>query len=159
MKRILLSTAAAALAALCSCHVALAQESADLLPGDAASWINSPPLSAETLKGKGVFLWFYEEQCPNCRAKWPGLYDLAKKYEHDPIVFIAVNSGNSRGAIEQYAKSVDLAWPTIVDTARQTERRWFDKRISLENIHQVGLILPSGQKTLGRRFSSAPTRP
>ena len=149
MKRILLSTAVAVVAAVISCHSALAQETADLLPSDAASWINSPPLSAATLKGKGVFLWFYEEQCPNCRAKWPGLYELARKYEHDPVVFIAVNSGNSRGAIEQYAKSVDLAWPTIVDTARQTERRWFDNPISLQNIHQVGLILPSGQKTLG----------
>jgi thiol-disulfide isomerase/thioredoxin len=150
MNRLIAVTAWTVLAALISPHPSVGQEAGDLLPGDQTAWINSPPLSAESLKGKGVFLWFYEEQCPNCRAKWPSLYELAKKYEHDPVVFIAVNSGNSRGAIEQYAKSVDLAWPVIADTSRQTERRWFDNPINLQNIHQVGLILPNGQKTLGR---------
>jgi thiol-disulfide isomerase/thioredoxin len=151
MNRLIAVTAWTVLSALISPHPwAAGQEAGDLLPGEQTAWLNSPPISVETLKGKGVFLWFYEEQCPNCRAKWPSLYELAKKYEHDPVVFIAVNSGNARGAIEQYAKSVDLTWPTIVDTSRQTERRWFDNPISLQNIHQVGLILPSGQKTLGR---------
>ncbi len=31
------------------------------LPSDPNAWINSPPLDLEALKGKGVFLWFYEE--------------------------------------------------------------------------------------------------
>ncbi len=126
------------------------QEATSLLPTDPAAWLNSPPLTAETLKGKGVVLWFYEEQCPKCRGKWPEMYDLAQKYEAEPVVFIAVNSGNSRSAVEQYAKAVDLKWPTIVDSARQFERRWFDQEISLQNIHQVGLILPAGRQGLGR---------
>jgi len=153
MNRFLYLTGLAALAAIATAaqpHEAWGQATADLLPSDPAAWINSPPLSTETLKGKGVVLWFYEEQCPNCRAKWPGLYELAKKYEAEPVVFIAVNSGNLRPAVEQYAKAVDLDWPVIADPTRQFEKRWMDNEISLQNIHQVGLILPSGRKDLGR---------
>lgn len=32
------------------------------LPPDASSWVNSAPLSMETLKGKAAVLWFFEEQ-------------------------------------------------------------------------------------------------
>jgi thiol-disulfide isomerase/thioredoxin len=129
---------------------ATGQESAELLPSDPAAWVNSPPLSAESLKGKAVVLWFYEEQCPKCRGKWPGMYELAKKYADRPVLFVAVNSGTPRPAVEQYAKGVDLKWPIIVDSSRQFEKRWMDNEISLQNIHQVGLILPSGRKELGR---------
>jgi len=122
----------------------------ELLPSDPSMWLNSPPLTAEALKGKGVFLWFYEETCPRCRGKWPGLYELAKKYEGQPVVFIAVNSGNSPAEVQQYAKEVKLAWPTIVDPTRQFEKQWLDTVISLQNIHQCELILPSGKKGNGR---------
>lgn len=129
---------------------AVGQESADLLPSDPSAWVNSLPLSAESLKGKAVVLWFYEENCPKCRGKWPAMYDLAKKYADQPVLFVAVNSGTPRTAVEQYAKGVDLKWPIIVDPSRQFEKRWIDNEISLQNIHQVGLILPSGRKELGR---------
>src|SRR5215475_14011153 len=72
-----------------------AAEAAELLPSEAAVWLNSPPLTVDALKGKGVFLWFFEETCPTCRGKWPGLYELARRFEGQPVVFIAVNSGNS----------------------------------------------------------------
>src|SRR5262245_41779356 len=76
----------------------------ELFPSEPAAWINAPPLSAEMLKGKGAVIWFYEEQCPNCRNKWPGMYELAKKYEGQPVLFMAVNSGNSRDAVQEYVQ-------------------------------------------------------
>jgi thiol-disulfide isomerase/thioredoxin len=125
-------------------------DSAELLPRDPAMWLNSPPLTAESLKGKGVVLWFFEEDCPSCRGKWPGLLALAKKFEGQPVVFIAVNSGNSPAEVQQYAKDVKLSWPIIVDPTRQFEKQWPDSEISLANIHQCELILPSGKKGSGR---------
>ena len=113
-------------------------------------WLNSPPLTTEALKGKGVVLWFFEETCPQCRRKWPGIYDVAKKYEGQPVVFIAVNSGNAPAAVQQYAREVKLTWPIIVDPSRQFEKLWMDQEISLQNIHQCELLLPSGKKAQGR---------
>jgi thiol-disulfide isomerase/thioredoxin len=127
-----------------------AANSAELLPRDPAMWLNSPPLTAESLKGKGVVLWFFEENCPSCRGKWPGLLALAKKFEGQPVVFIAVNSGNAPAEVQQYAKDVKLTWPIIADPSRQFERQWLDNQISLANIHQCELILPSGKKAPGR---------
>jgi thiol-disulfide isomerase/thioredoxin len=127
-----------------------AEEAVELLPREASAWLNSPPLTTDALKGKGVVLWFFEETCPSCRGKWPGMYDLAKRYEGQPVVFIAVNSGNSAAEVAKYAKEVKLTWPIIVDPSRQLEKRWLNSEISLQNIHQCGLLLPSGQKQFGR---------
>ena len=38
-----------------------AQRTAEMLPTDAASWLNSAPITAAMLKGKAAVLWFYEE--------------------------------------------------------------------------------------------------
>jgi thiol-disulfide isomerase/thioredoxin len=124
--------------------------STELLPSDPSMWLNSPPLTTTALKGKGVVLWFFEETCPTCRGKWPRMYELAKKYEGQPVVFIAVNSGTSPAEVQQYAREVKLSWPIIVDPTRQFEKLWLDQEISLQNIHQCELILPTGQKDLGR---------
>jgi thiol-disulfide isomerase/thioredoxin len=127
-----------------------ADQSTELLPRDPSAWLNSPPLTTSALQGKGAVLWFFEETCPNCRGKWPAMYELAKRYEGQPVVFIAVNSGNSPAAVAQYAKDVKLTWPIIVDPTRQFEKLWMDKEISLQNIHQCELLLPTGQKQLGQ---------
>src|SRR5688572_16136054 len=102
----------------------LAAERADglSLPADPRLWINSGPISFDALKGKAAVLWFYEEQCPKCREKWPELLALSKKLEGQPIIFIAVNSGNSRGEVEQYVRSNKITWPVIVDPTREFEQ-------------------------------------
>jgi peroxiredoxin len=114
------------------------------LPDQSAVWVNTGPISVAALKGKAAVLWFYEEQCPNCRNKWPGLYETAKSFEGKPIVFIAVNSGNPRSEVEQYAREVNLRWPVIVDTARQFEKQCGVNEVSLQNIFELGMILPDG---------------
>jgi thiol-disulfide isomerase/thioredoxin len=127
-----------------------ADEASELLPRDPTAWLNSPPLTTEALKGKGIVLWFFEETCPRCREKWPGLVELAKRYEGQPVVFIAVNSGNPPAEVGQYAKEVKLTWPIIVDPSRQFEKEFLTSEISLQNIHQCELILPTGQKRHGQ---------
>jgi peroxiredoxin len=125
-----------------------AQESAGgefRLPDQPAAWVNSTPISLTALKGKAAVLWFYEEQCPNCKKKWPAIQAEAKKYEGKPILFIAVNSGTSRFEVEQYAREVGLKWPVIVDSTRQFETLCDVGEISLQNIHQLGMIMPNGQ--------------
>jgi thiol-disulfide isomerase/thioredoxin len=122
---------------------ALAQEEPKL-PDDPAQWINGGPITQDMLKGKAAFLWFYEEQCPRCREKWPALVALSKQFEEQAIVFIAVNSGNSREAVEAYAKEVKLPWPVIVDSTRELEQKCVGNEISLQNIMQVKLVLPDG---------------
>ncbi len=96
-----------------------------------ATWVNSDPISLESLRGKAVFLYFYEESCPKCRARWPSLMDKAREYADEPILFVAVNSGSSKQSVEAYAHSVDLTWPIIVDQDRSFEHKADILEISL----------------------------
>jgi thiol-disulfide isomerase/thioredoxin len=149
-RTILASAALATAVALFAAPSAPAQspEGAFALPTAPNLWLNSPPLTAEMLAGKAAVLWFYEEDCPRCRGKWPEMYEAAKKFEGKPVVFIAINSGNSRSAVEQYGREVGLRWPTIVDTDRTLEAAADVGTISLQNIYQAKMLRPDG--SLGR---------
>lgn len=118
------------------------------LPTAPTAWVNSAPITTEMLAGKAAFLWYYEEGCPTCRAKWPAMLAAAKKFEGKPIVFIAVNSGNDRAEVQQYAREVGLPWPVIVDPDRSFEKASDVNEISLQNIYQGRLLMPDG--TLAR---------
>ncbi len=114
-------------------------------PASPAQWINAAPLSRAELAGKAALLWFFEEDCPRCRAKWPDLIKTAKEFEGKPIVFIAVNSGSSRQEIEQYVRQTRIPWPVVVDPSCAFEKAVGVNEISLQNIHQVQLLMPNGK--------------
>ena len=63
-------------------------EQAPPFPTDPNAWINSGPLSVGALKGKGIVLWFFEEDDANTRTLWAELLATAKKYESKPVVLI-----------------------------------------------------------------------
>lgn len=119
------------------------------LPDSPQQWINSGPLSVEQLRGKAVFLWFFEEDCPRCREKWTDLLATARKYSDEPVLFIAVNSGTPRGEIESYVKDCRITWPIIVDPGREFEKAAGLREITLQNIYQAKAILPDGSLVPG----------
>ena len=119
------------------------------LPANPQAWLNSPPLTAEALQGKAMVLWFFEEGCPRCREKWPGMIETANKFQGQPVVFVGVNSGNPREAVDQYAQEVSLKWPVIVDTDRSFEKACGVSEISLQNIYQIKVLTAQGTLTGG----------
>lgn len=46
-------------------------EAPPALPTSPEQWVNSSPLSATALRGKAVFFWFFEEECPSDRQQVP----------------------------------------------------------------------------------------
>lgn len=77
-------------------------------------------------------------------AKIPGRNQLRTSFADKPVVFLAVNSGNPRSAVESFAKSNKFEWPILVDEARETEKQ-LGFTISLQNIYQTVLIDPAGK--------------
>jgi hypothetical protein len=77
-------------------------------------------------------------------AKIPGRNQLRKSFADKPVVFLAVNSGNPKSVVEDYAKSNKFEWPIFVDDQRETEKP-FGFTISLQNIYQCFLIDPAGK--------------
>ena len=151
MKSCFMRCVAGVFAAFWLASSAFAQASkAPEFPQDPAQWIHGRPISVENLKGKAVFLWYFEEQCPTCRGKWPAILAMAKKYEGQPILFIAVNSGTPRKDIEQYVRETGVTWPVLVDTSREYEKAsGIVPEISLKNIHQLKIIAADGRMQFG----------
>lgn len=106
-------------------------------------WVNSGDLDLERFRGKAVVLYFFEETCHNCRGAVPARNDLRRKYAGKPAVFIAVNSGNPKSAVEEYAKSTGFEWPILVDEDRETEER-YGRKISLSNVYWFFVVAPDG---------------
>ncbi|MDM9629019.1 cytochrome c biogenesis protein DipZ [Rhizobium sp. S152] len=58
----------------------------------AVQWLNSPPISAETLKGKVVLVDFWTYSCINCIRAIPYVKAWAEKYRDQGLVVIGVHA-------------------------------------------------------------------
>lgn len=131
---------------LASCLLNVSALRAASAPDFPATMLNSPPLSKDGLKGKVIVLYYYEEGCPRCREAWPDKLKIAQSYKEKPVIFIAVNSGNSSADVAGYLSEVNCKWPTIVDQDRSFEKAsGMENPISLQNIYQARIITPDGE--------------
>jgi len=87
----------------------------------ATEWINSPPLSAEGLRGKVVLVDFWTYSCINCLRTLPYLKAWAQKYKDDGLVVVGVHTpefafekkpSNVRSAV----KELDIGFPVALDS-------------------------------------------
>ncbi|GDY08510.1 MAG: hypothetical protein DWI21_01505 [Planctomycetota bacterium] len=120
------------------------QKTSPKLPAHPSVWINSPPISNEMLAGKAAVLYFFEETCPRCVEAWPRVLMQSAKFEGEPVMFIAVNSGSPRPQLEAYLRKNNVKWPVICDSDRSFEKQ-FDFTVSLENTKQLRLLQPDGK--------------
>ncbi|HEX4998848.1 MAG TPA: redoxin domain-containing protein [Terriglobia bacterium] len=87
-----------AAALLCSSAVA-AQHPEDAFKGQYApelkvqsTWLNSPPLTLDSLRGKVVLIDFWAWDCPNCAEALPHVKELHDKYAKDGLVVLGVHT-------------------------------------------------------------------
>ena len=125
-----------------------AAKPAPKFPSSTSQWINSPPITNEMLVGKAAVLYFFEEECPKCVEAWPKVLSATTKFEGQPVLFIAVNSGTARPQLENYLRRNKVTWPVICDSDRSFESQ-FPFKISLQNIKQIYLVLPNGSLKTG----------
>ena len=94
----------------------------DNMPGfaGATEWINSPPLTPESLKGKVVLVDFWTFECYNCLNALPHVKDLYAKYKDRGFVVVGVHTPefaeervpeNVRNAV----KRLDITFPVVID--------------------------------------------
>lgn len=95
----------------------------EIIPG--GEWINTEPLTIETLKGKVVLIDFWTYTCINCQRTFPYLKDWHEKYKDKGLVIIGVHSPefefeknpeNVRNAISDFG----LSYPIIQDNNFET---------------------------------------
>jgi cytochrome c biogenesis protein CcdA/thiol-disulfide isomerase/thioredoxin len=87
----------------------------------AVAWLNSPPLTAEGLRGKVVLIDFWTYSCINCLRTLPYVEAWAAKYKDQGLVVIGVHSPEFAfekdvGNVRQAVKDLKILYPVAVDS-------------------------------------------
>ncbi len=117
---------------------------APALPANADAWVNSPPLSVESLAGKGVVLFFFDPNSTKVQTGWARILDAVKPLEGKPVIFIGVAAGATKPVAQQYAQQANLQWPIIADASRAVETAYGVGGINDQNDRQVMTIKSDG---------------
>jgi thiol-disulfide isomerase/thioredoxin len=86
----------------------------------ATTWLNSPPLSAQALRGKVVLIDFWTFGCINCQRALPYVRAWAEKYKDQGLVVIGVHSPEFAferkvDNVKRAAHDLGLGFPIAID--------------------------------------------
>jgi len=86
----------------------------------AEGWLNSPPLTAEQLKGKVVLIDFWTYSCINCLRAIPYVEAWAQKYQDDGLVVIGVHTPEfafekNPANIQKAIADLKITYPVAID--------------------------------------------
>lgn len=77
--------------------------------------LNGNLLASEDLRGKIVILNFWATWCPPCRSEMPLLQTIAQEQAANNVVVVAIDVGEDRGTVAQYAQDLGLTFPILLD--------------------------------------------
>lgn len=86
----------------------------------AVEWLNSPPLSAESLRGKVVLIDFWTFGCSNCRNALPYVREWHRKYKDQGLVVVGIHSPEfayekNIGNVKRALGELGIEFPVAVD--------------------------------------------
>ncbi len=86
----------------------------------AVQWLNSPPLTAQALKGKVVLVDFWTYSCINCLRTLPYVKAWAEKYRDQGLVVIGVHAPEFAferdvGNVTKAMKDLGINYPVAID--------------------------------------------
>jgi cytochrome c biogenesis protein CcdA/thiol-disulfide isomerase/thioredoxin len=95
----------------------------DQLPelNGAVAWINSGPLTLDTLKGKVVLIDFWTYSCINCLRSLPYIEAWSRKYKDSGLVVIGVHTPEfafekNPANVEQAVRDLGITYPVAIDS-------------------------------------------
>jgi thiol-disulfide isomerase/thioredoxin len=86
----------------------------------AADWINSAPLTTQSLRGQVVLVEFWTFDCYNCRNTLPWLKAIQERYADQGLKVVSIHTpelpqervpDNVRAAV----KKLGIGWPVMID--------------------------------------------
>ncbi len=88
--------------------------------GGAVAWLNSPPLSAKSLRGKVVLVDFWTYSCINCLRALPYVEGWAAKYKDAGLVVIGIHTPEfafekDRSNVEKALRDLKVTYPVALD--------------------------------------------
>ncbi|TFY96668.1 redoxin family protein [Ramlibacter humi] len=95
----------------------------------AVSWVNSPPLTPQSLRGKVVLLDFWTYSCINCLRTLPYIRAWAEKYRDLGFVVVGVHTPefgfeHQPANVQRAAAKLGITFPVAVDSRRAIWRAY-----------------------------------
>ena len=86
----------------------------------ATAWLNSPPLSAQALRGKVVLIDFWTFACINCQRALPYVRAWAEKYKDQGLVVVGVHAPEFAferkvANVQRAVRDLGLTFPIAID--------------------------------------------
>jgi cytochrome c biogenesis protein CcdA/thiol-disulfide isomerase/thioredoxin len=86
----------------------------------ATTWLNSPPLSTQALRGKVVLIDFWTFGCVNCQRALPHVRAWAERYKDQGLVVIGVHAPEFAferkvGNVQRAVREMGLNFPIAID--------------------------------------------
>jgi len=110
-----------ALAATSHCaSPANAQAAPEFTHTDPQAWINSGPLTLESLRGQVVLIDFWAFECWNCYRSFPWLNSLEQRFKGQPFTIVGVHSPEFErekdiDRVREKAREFELEHPIMID--------------------------------------------
>ena len=87
----------------------------------AVEWLNSPPLTTDTLRGKAVLVDFWTYSCINCLRTLPYVRGWAAKYRNHGLVIIGVHTPEFAferdiGNVTRAVHDLNITYPVAIDS-------------------------------------------
>jgi cytochrome c biogenesis protein CcdA/thiol-disulfide isomerase/thioredoxin len=87
----------------------------------AVAWLNSAPLSRDSLRGKVVLVDFWTYSCINCLRALPYVEGWAEKYKDSGLVVIGVHTPEfafekERGNVDKAVRDLKISYPVAIDS-------------------------------------------
>ena len=85
-------------------------------------WLNSPPLSLQSLRGKVVVLDFWTFRCRNCVNILANLKEWHRKYKDRDVVLVGIHSPETEeeasvDALRKFVAENSIDYPIVTDNA------------------------------------------
>lgn len=92
-------------------------------------WINSVPLSLQSLRGKVVVLDFWTHKCRNCVNILPNLKEWYRKYNNRGVVVVGVHSPETEEeanleTLKKFVGENGIEYPIVTDNESVTWNRY-----------------------------------
>ena len=89
----------------------------------AVQWLNSPPLTPESLRGHVVLIDFWTYSCINCLRAIPFVQAWAERYKNNGLVVIGVHTPEfaferDPGNVARAVRNLGVTYPVAVDSRR-----------------------------------------
>lgn len=96
---------------------------------DSGKWLNSKPLTLESLAGNVVVVHFYAFGCINCIHNYPTYLDWHEKFRDKKVVILGIHTPETiaeedSAAVKTKAEGAEFRFPVLIDNAKANWNAW-----------------------------------